>query len=136
MVDDDRTSGPHPVELILAKQWAGLLSVPVFLLDASGHLVFYNGDAASLLGKSPRDEDGLSRTEWVHDLPMRDEDGTVQDHLESPLTAVLASGRVEQRDCWILDRKQVLRPIQVTAFPIRGLAGTFLGVMALFFVRD
>jgi hypothetical protein len=41
----------HPIQLILTRQLAGYLSVPVFLVGPNGDLLFYNEPAEILLGK-------------------------------------------------------------------------------------
>ena len=40
----------QPVEMILARQWVGYLSVPVILVDTAGEVVFYNEPAERILG--------------------------------------------------------------------------------------
>ena len=44
-------AGPRSLPLILAREFAANLATPMFLIDASGVLVFYNDAAALLLGK-------------------------------------------------------------------------------------
>ena len=41
----------HPIQIILARQLAGYLSVPVFLVDQNGNLLFYNEPAELILGQ-------------------------------------------------------------------------------------
>ena len=41
----------HPIQIILARQLAGYLSVPVFLVDQTGNLLFYNEPAEVILGQ-------------------------------------------------------------------------------------
>jgi hypothetical protein len=40
----------HPIQIILTRQLAGYLSVPTFLVDPNGTLLFYNEPAEVLLG--------------------------------------------------------------------------------------
>ena len=47
----------HEIEIILTRQWADALSIPVFLTDPVGNLLFYNAPAEQILGK--RFEDGV-----------------------------------------------------------------------------
>ena len=52
------------IELILMRQLASSLAMPIFLVDASGNLLFYNEPAEQLLG-SRFDETGeMSMKEW------------------------------------------------------------------------
>jgi hypothetical protein len=50
----------HPIQIILTRQLAGYLSVPLFLVDPKGDLLFYNEPAEALLGRR-FDETGLCR---------------------------------------------------------------------------
>ena len=40
----------HPIQIILTRQLAAYLSVPVFLVDPKGNLLFYNEPAEIVLG--------------------------------------------------------------------------------------
>ena len=40
----------HSIQIILTRQLAGYLSVPTFLVDPKGTLLFYNEPAEELLG--------------------------------------------------------------------------------------
>ena len=42
---------PLPIELILMRQLASHLRVPIFLVDGQGTLLFYNEPAEALLGR-------------------------------------------------------------------------------------
>jgi hypothetical protein len=41
----------HPIQIILTRQLAGYLSVPLFLVDQKGNLLYYNEPAEVLLGR-------------------------------------------------------------------------------------
>ena len=43
----------HPIQIILTRQLAGYLSVPTFLVDPNGTLLFYN-EPAEVLGQAVR----------------------------------------------------------------------------------
>lgn len=49
----------HAVELILARQLASGLSVPVLLVDAHGDTLFYNESAEAIFGRQFADIDVL-----------------------------------------------------------------------------
>ena len=38
------------IEIILSRQWADNLSIPVFLVDTKGNLLFFNEPAEAILG--------------------------------------------------------------------------------------
>ena len=77
----------HPIQIILARQLAGYLSVPVFLVDQNGNLLFYNEPAELILGQRfdetgamPADvwstaftpEDGRGKPIPPNELPLDD----------------------------------------------------------------
>ena len=41
----------HEIEIILNRQLADCLSIPVFITDTIGNLIFYNEPAEEVLGK-------------------------------------------------------------------------------------
>ena len=41
----------HPIQIILTQRLASYLSVPVFLVDHKGDLLFYNEPAESFVGR-------------------------------------------------------------------------------------
>jgi PAS domain-containing protein len=43
--------GSYEIEIILNRQLADCLSIPVFITDTAGDLIFYNEPAEQILGK-------------------------------------------------------------------------------------
>ena len=71
----------HPIQIILARQLAGYLSIPVFLVDQAGNLLFYNEPAELILGLTHRfDETGAMPAE-VWSTAFTPEDGSGQQFL-------------------------------------------------------
>ena len=55
----------RPIELILLRQLASYLDMPIFVVDAEGRLVYYNEPAEPLLGVR-FDEVGVMETaDWL-----------------------------------------------------------------------
>lgn len=42
----------HDIEIILSRQLADCLTVPVFIVDPEGNLLFYNPPAEEILGQT------------------------------------------------------------------------------------
>ena len=123
----------NAIELILAKQLSGLLSVPMFLLDVDGRLLHYNHDASTLLGERGGVDVERSRSERVRSIALYDEQGEVVSHLEEPMMSALERGLPEHRHCWVKDRVSGSMEVELTAFPICGLSRDQLGVIALLY---
>jgi PAS domain-containing protein len=54
----------HPIQIILTRQLAGYLSVPTFLVDPKGTLLFYNEPAEVLLGRQFDETGAMPAEEW------------------------------------------------------------------------
>ena len=54
----------HPIQIILTRQLAGYLSVPLFLVDPKGTLLFYNEPAEAILGRRFDETGAMSAEEW------------------------------------------------------------------------
>lgn len=62
---DVRVSAPvHDVDLILSKQVASYLAVPIFLVDPNGTLLYYNEPAEGMLGKRYEETGEMPMEEW------------------------------------------------------------------------
>jgi PAS domain-containing protein len=128
--------GQQPVEIILLRQWASYISLPVWVMDADGTLVFYNEAAEVLLGRTFSDAGPISLPELDRIFNTVTPDGRPMTADELPIGIALlqhrpAHGRVRFEG---LDR--VARTIDVTAFPIEGQAGRHLGAVAMFWEPD
>ena len=54
----------HEIEIILNRQLADCLSIPVFITDTIGNLIFYNEPAEEVLGKRFEDTGEMPVEEW------------------------------------------------------------------------
>lgn len=122
----------RPLELILARQWSTLLSVPVLLFDHDGVLVFFNEPAEVLLGRKYDETGSMVRPEWQAAFPMEDDDGKPIPGRDTPMACCLSDGNPTQRTVTVRGMDGLRRRATITAFPIKGLDHRSVGVMALF----
>jgi PAS domain-containing protein len=124
---------PHqPIELILLRQVAGQLTTPMFLVDRSGTLLYYNEPAGLLLGR-PFDESGaMPVEEWATVFAPTDSLGRPLPPEELPLAVALSEQAPCQGTFWIRAVDGVSRHLAVTAIPVGGHGDAHLGAMALF----
>ena len=123
----------QPIELILLKQWATYIAIPVWLMDVEGNLVFYNEPAEALLGRR-FDEAGVIHADELADLfDTTGLDGEPIPSKELPVVVALTEHHPAHRPLRIrpLDRDEWLE-IEVTAIPIEGEGARHLGAMAVF----
>ena len=122
----------HPIQIILARQLAGYLSVPVFLVDPKGTLLFYNEPAETVLGRRFEETGAMSADEWSSAFTPLDDGGQPIPPENLPLRITLAKQRPAFLRFSIRGLNGVLRRIEVASIPIAGLQGEFLGAAALF----
>ena len=66
----------QPIQIILMKQLAGYLSIPLFLVGPNGDLLFYNEPAEALLGRRFDETGAMSAKELVLGFHARRIPGT------------------------------------------------------------
>ena len=123
----------QPIELILLKQWASHIAIPVWLMDVAGNLVFYNEPAETILGRR-FDEAGEIHADALADVfETTGLDGEHVPSEELPVMIALTEHHPAHRRLRItrLDSREALE-IEATAIPVEGQGGSHLGVMAVF----
>jgi PAS domain-containing protein len=124
------------IETILARQLASYLSTPLFLVGRDGSLLFYNEAAEGILGRRFAETGALSVDEWSHAWTPTDDAGSVVPAEQLPLVIALRERHPATRDFWITGHDGVRRHIDVQAFPLIGIAGGFVGAVALFWEME
>ncbi len=122
----------HPIQIILVRQLAAYLSVPLFLMDPKGTLLFYNEPAEAILGRRFDETGAMPLEEWSSALTRFDDEGQpipIEDH---PLMITLTEKRPNYKRYHVRGPDGVVRHIEVTSIPITGLQGEFLGAASFF----
>ncbi len=124
------------VEVILARQLADYLALPIFLVDPAGNLLFYNEPAEIILGRRYAETGPMPAEEWATIFQPTDADGNPLAPDVLPLIIALRELRPAHSEFWIhgLDDR-VRRRIEVTAFPLIGQAQRYLGALAIFWEK-
>ena len=120
------------IEMILARQLASYLSMPIFIVDPQGNLVFYNEPAETILGKRFEETGEMSVGEWSTIFEPTDQKGAPIAPGKLPLVIALNERRPAHGSFWIRGLNSTPRHIEVTAFPLVGQANRFLGGVAIF----
>ncbi len=122
----------HPIQIILTRQLAGYLSVPLFLVDPKGNLVFYNEAAEVLLGQRFEETGVMPAEMWSSAFAPVDPAGQPIPPEDLPLMITLQQQRPAHKRFDIKGLDGVHRRIEVASIPITGLQSEFLGAVALF----
>lgn len=122
----------YAIELILNRQIADCLAIPVFITDTEGNLLFYNEPAEEILGKRYEDTGEMAVDEWSTVFKNRDENGEDLSPAELPLVKTLKNQQPYHKTFWIESLQGRAERISVTSYPIIGRSGKFLGAVAIF----
>jgi PAS domain-containing protein len=122
----------YPIELILSRQLAEVLGMPVFLTDTGGNLLFYNEPAEEILGRRYEDTGEMHVDEWGTVFKNKDDEGNPIPSEELPLVKTLQNRLPYHKTFWIESMRGQSERISVTSYPIIGRAETFLGAIAIF----
>lgn len=125
-------SSQKEIELILARQLASYLVMPIFIVDPPGTLIYYNEPAEAILGRRFEETGEMPVDVWSTLFKPTDEAGNTLDPDSLPLVIALRDQSPAHREFWIEGLDGVRRKIQVTAFPINGQAERYLGALAIF----
>ena len=108
------------------------LSVPLFLVDPKGDLLFYNEPAEALLGRRFDETGAMPSEEWSTVFTPVDDEGRPIPAARLPLMIALDKHRPAYQRFFIRGLNGVRRHLEVAAIPIAGIQGDFLGAVALF----
>ncbi len=122
----------HPIQIILTRQLGAYLSVPLFLFDPNGNLIFYNEPAEAILGRRFDETGALSMEEWSSGLTRFDDEGQPIPPEDLPLMITLTKKRPAHKRYHTRGPDGVVRHIEVTSIPITGIQDDLLGAVALF----
>lgn len=122
----------YDIEIILSRQLADSLSMPVFITDIEGNLIYYNEPAEEILGKR-FEETGVMPVEvWGKIFKPMDEFKNPLPAEELPLVKTLRNVYPYHKTFWIESLQGKSQKISVTSFPIIGRSGNFSGGIAIF----
>ena len=127
-VDHDQ----RPIELILLRQLASYLDMPIFVVDAEGQLVYYNEPAEPLLGVRFDEVGTMEMADWLAAFRPADPSGVILPTDEVPLVVALRERRPVHSNLSISGLDGLRRQIGSTALPLSGQDGTFIGALAIF----
>lgn len=126
------TMAAYEIEIILNRQLADCLSIPVFITDTEGNLIFYNEPAEDILGKRFEDTGEMPVEQWANDFQPIDDDGTALPPEELPLVKTLKYATPFHKSFNIQSMQGQAQKISVTSYPIIGRTGLMLGAVAIF----
>ena len=134
MTREPPTVTQQAIEVILTRQLATYLDMPVFIVGVDGNLVFYNEPAQVLFGKPyEENDDEMPAEKWSQDFRPARADGTPIPVEELPLSIALREHRPAHLSPFLIRGEDgTERTIAATAFPLVGQQKQELGAVAIF----
>jgi PAS domain-containing protein len=121
-----------PIQMILARQLASSVAMPILLLDGEGTLVYFNEPAEVLLNRRFEETGEVTAEELVELVMVADEDRQPIPPEERPTRVARVERRPVSRTIWTRSADTEWRHLQVTALPLIGEAEELIGVMYIF----
>lgn len=126
----------YEIEIILSRQLADSLTVPVFIVNPEGTLIFYNEPAEKILGKKFENTGPMPVDDWGTSFFPQDEDGRDLAPEQLPLVQTIKNKVPAHKSFWIKSLNGKYTKISVTSIPIIGRSKNFSGAMAIFWDND
>jgi len=124
------------LEIILTRQLADSLSIPVFITDTEGTLVFFNEPAESILGQKYGDTGAMSAEQWSSLFEPQTAAGKRIPRIDLPLVKTLTYCQPAQSEFWIKNLEGKRYFLSVTSFPLIGRSNRFVGAVAIFWEKE
>lgn len=121
-----------PVEIILMRQLAGHLAMPIMVFDPAGNLLFYNEPAEDILGRRFDETGEIPLEELYATMELTTEDGSPLPREARALVIALEKREAAHRTSWLRKADGSRKRIEWTAFPLEGQGGRHLGAVVIF----
>ena len=132
MTNQGTGTAPHSLPLILARELSANLATPMFLLDGTGTLVFYNDAAELMLGRAHAELGVVTAEEFGAMLQLADIDGTPLRRRDSPAGVAFINREPSHRRLLATTLDGRRDTFECTAYPLFGKADEMHGVLAVF----
>ena len=120
------------IQIILARQLASCVAMPILLVDADGTLIFYNEPAEAILNHRFEETGEIPSEEWNTFVTVVGEDRKPILPEDRPMRVARLERKPVSRPIWMRSGDSPWRHLQVTAVPLVGESGHMLGVMSIF----
>jgi PAS domain-containing protein len=121
-----------PIQIILARQLASSLAMPILIVDIAGTLIYYNEPAEVILDLRFDESGEMTAEEWPRRFALADEERKPIATEDRPLTMAITDKKPISRVVWMRCGHREWLHVHITAFPLIGEAKQFLGAMMIF----
>jgi PAS domain-containing protein len=121
--------------LILAREFASNLAMPIYIADADETLVYFNESAERIAGRSFAETGEMPVRHWTRMLVPRAVDGSELSREEMPGGIAYTEHRPVHASLRITGLDGEEREVATTALPLLGPDGEFHGIMVIFWEK-
>jgi hypothetical protein len=132
VTNDGTGTAPRSLPLILARELSANLATPMFLLDGSGTLVYFNDGAELMLGRTYAELGAVTADEFGAMLQLADVDGTPLRRRDSPAGVAFINREPSHRRLVASTLDGRRETFECTAYPLFGKEDQMHGVLAVF----
>ena len=125
-------SSSKPIQLILARQLASSLAMPILLVDTEGTLIYFNEPAEAILNQRFEETGEIGADTWSTLFALADEERKPIAQEDRPTMMALSERRPFSRTVWMRCGHREWLHVNITAFPLIGEARQFLGAQMIF----
>ncbi len=126
----------RPVEIVLMRQLASYLAVPILIVDHN-HLLFFNESAEPILGRRFDETGEIRRGQWIRLFQPADANGIPIPQEEQPLVRAIDRNQPSHRRLWLTGLDGVARVIEGIGFPLETREAGLIGAAGIFWeVRE
>ena len=121
-----------PVQIILARQLAGSMAMPILIVDPEGTLIFFNESAELILDQRFEETGEMRADEWSVLFAVADEERHPIAMQDRPTMLAISERKPVSRTVWMQCREREWLHVIITAIPLIGEQRDFLGVLMIF----
>jgi hypothetical protein len=125
-------SSTKPIQLILARQLASCLAMPILLVDTEGTLVYFNEPAELILNQRFDETGEIAADTWSTLFALTDEERKPIAQEDRPTMRALSERKPVSRTVWMQCGHRDWKHMHITAFPLIGERRQFLGAQMIF----
>jgi PAS domain-containing protein len=125
-------SSAKPIQIILARQLASSLAMPILIVDTDGTLIYYNEPAEAILNQRFEETGEISADTWSTLFALADEERVPIPQQDRPTMMALSERRPFSRTVWMQCGHRDWKHMNITAFPLIGEGRQFLGAQMIF----
>ncbi|MGZ5038431.1 MAG: PAS domain-containing protein [Usitatibacter sp.] len=125
-------STTKPIQLILARQLASSLAMPILLVDTEGTLIYFNEPAEMILNQRFDETGEIGADTWSTLFALADEERKPIAQEDRPTMRALSEKRPFSRNVWMQCGHRDWKHMSITAFPLIGEKRQFLGAQMIF----